>query len=78
MPGRDVTTIKDLIYYQYAEIIARSAFSVSDGTTAKGNFYAFIKQAFHELHKKLLTYLRSSLTYPESAMEKGTHCEMLK
>ena len=29
MPDRDVTTIRDLIYYQYAKIIARSAFSVS-------------------------------------------------
>ena len=28
MPDRDVTTIRDLIYYQYAKIIARSAFSV--------------------------------------------------
>jgi hypothetical protein len=25
MPDRDVSTIKDLIYYQYAKIIARSA-----------------------------------------------------
>jgi len=25
MPNRDVATIKDLIYYQYAKIIARSA-----------------------------------------------------
>jgi hypothetical protein len=25
MPHRDVATIKDLIYYQYAKIIARSA-----------------------------------------------------
>ena len=29
MPDRDVTTIRDLIHYQYAKIIARSAFSVS-------------------------------------------------
>ena len=28
MPDRDVRTIRDLIYYQYAKIIARSAFSV--------------------------------------------------
>ena len=29
MPDRDVTTIRDLIYYQYAKITARSTFSVS-------------------------------------------------
>ena len=32
MPGRDVRTVRDLIYYQCAKIAARSAFSVSDGT----------------------------------------------
>ena len=34
MPDRDVTTIKDLIYYQYAKIIAHSAFAVRDHTPA--------------------------------------------
>ena len=53
MPDRDVTTIKDLIYYQYAKHIARSAFAVPDGATAKGNFYNFIKQTFRELQNKL-------------------------
>jgi hypothetical protein len=31
MPDRDVATIRDLIYYQYAKIIAKSAFAASDG-----------------------------------------------
>ena len=31
MPDRDVATIRDLIYYQYATIIAKSAFAVSNG-----------------------------------------------
>jgi hypothetical protein len=31
MPGRDVATIKDPIYYQYAKIKAKSAFAASDG-----------------------------------------------
>jgi len=31
MPDRDAATIKDLIYYQYATIIAKSAFAASDG-----------------------------------------------
>ena len=31
MPDREVATIRDLIYYQYAKIIAKSAFAASDG-----------------------------------------------
>ena len=49
MPDRDVTTIRDLIYYQYAKIIARSALHAPDGTAAKAN----IKQTFRELRNKL-------------------------
>jgi len=49
MPDRDVRTILDLIYYQYAKIIARSAFGVSDGKEAKRQHYGFIKQTFREL-----------------------------
>jgi hypothetical protein len=35
MPDRDVKTIQDLIYYQYAKIIARRAFGAADGKEAK-------------------------------------------
>jgi len=31
MPDRDVSTIRDLIQYQYATIIAKSAFAASGG-----------------------------------------------
>ena len=31
MPDRDVAFIRDLIHYQYATIIAQSAFAASDG-----------------------------------------------
>ncbi|HEX7535176.1 MAG TPA: hypothetical protein VF343_07950 [Syntrophales bacterium] len=55
LPDRDVRTIKDLIHYQCAKIIARSAFSVPDGTAAKGRHYGFIKQTFRELRNKLFT-----------------------
>ena len=55
MPDRDVRTLKNLIYYQYAKIIARSAFSVSDGTAAKSDHYGFIKQTFRELQNRLFT-----------------------
>jgi hypothetical protein len=51
MPDRDVTTIKDLIYYQYAKIITRSALRAPDGTAAKAN----ITQTFRELQNKLFT-----------------------
>jgi len=49
MPDRDVTTIGDLIYYQYAKIIAKSAFGVPDGREAKGRHYGFVKQTCGEL-----------------------------
>ena len=55
MPDRNVTTIKDLIYCQYAKTTARSALQAPDGTAAKANHYGFIKQAFRELQNKLLT-----------------------
>ena len=60
MPDRDVATIKDLIYYQYADIIAPSALHVPDGTTAKANHYGFVEQTFREPRRKLFTYLRTS------------------
>ena len=55
VPDRDVRTIRDLIHYQYAKITARSAFSVPDGTAAKGSYYGFIKQTFREPQNKLFT-----------------------
>jgi hypothetical protein len=39
MPDRDVKTIRDLIFYQYAKIIARRAFSAQDGKVAKAQSY---------------------------------------
>ena len=72
LPDRDVRTIRDLIRYQYAKIIARSAFSVPDGATTKGNYYGFIKQTFRELHNKLFTYLRTS---PRSHLNAPPVCE---
>ncbi len=49
MPDRDVETIRDLIYYQYAKVIARRAFNASDGKEAKKYSYGFIKNTFREL-----------------------------
>ena len=45
MPDREVHTIRDLIYYQYAKIIAKSAM----GSDAKKSAYGFIKTTFREL-----------------------------
>ena len=49
MPDRDVETIRDLILYQYAKIVARSAFAAADGKEAKEQHYGFIKNTFREL-----------------------------
>ena len=49
MPDRDVKTIRDLIFYQYAKIIARRAFDSADGKEAKKSNYGFIKTTFREL-----------------------------
>jgi len=49
MPDKEVKTIKDLIYYQYAKIIAKSAFLIPDGEKAKKGNYGFIKNKFREL-----------------------------
>lgn len=46
MPDRDVETIRDLVFYQYAKIIARRAFASPDGMEAKKRNYGFIKKPF--------------------------------
>ena len=45
MPARDVRTLRDLIWYQYAKIIARSAL----GSDAKRDHYGFVKQTLRDL-----------------------------
>jgi hypothetical protein len=37
MPDRDVTFIRDLVYHQYATIIAKSALAASDGESSRGD-----------------------------------------
>lgn len=49
MPDREVHTIQELIFYQYAKIIAKSAMMTCDNETAKKNHYGFIKKTFREL-----------------------------
>jgi ribosomal protein S27AE len=49
MPDRDVKTIRDIINYQYAKIIACSAFRCVNGVEAKKWHYGFIKNTFRDL-----------------------------
>ena len=56
MPDRDVKTIQDLIYYQYAKIIARRAFGATDGKEAKVQSYGLIKNKFRELKSGAISW----------------------
>jgi len=49
MPDRDVKTVRDQIYFQYAKIAARSAFNCKDGEEAKKKHYGFIKTMLRDL-----------------------------
>jgi hypothetical protein len=49
MPDRDVHTVKDVIFFQYSKIIARAAFSLSNGREAKKTAYGFIKKTFKDM-----------------------------
>ena len=49
MPDRDVKTLLDQINFQYAKIIACSAFGCANGKEAKKRCYGFIKSTFKDL-----------------------------
>jgi len=64
MPDKDVKTIEDLIYYQYAKIIAKSA---SRDGNAKN--YGFIKRKFLDLKSGKIAWsdiLREDIQFIES------------
>jgi len=44
-----IRTIQDIIFYQYAKIIAKSAFCIKNGREAKKKHFGFIKKTFLEL-----------------------------
>ena len=72
MPDREVKSIKDLIYYQYANIIAKSAL----GADAKAKSYGFIKNTFRRLkndEKKWSEILREDKQLVE-AEKKCVYC----
>ena len=56
MPDREVKTIQDLLYYQYAKVIAKRAFSITDGKDAKNQHYGFIKKTFKELKEGIKSW----------------------
>lgn len=69
MPDKEVKTIQNLIFYQYAKIIAKSAMKTGDNATAKRNHYGFIKKTFRELRdgqKRWSCILREDLQFVES------------
>ena len=49
MPDREVKTIRDLLFYQYAKLVARSAFKLPDGVAVKREHYGFVKTVFRDL-----------------------------
>ena len=68
MPDKEVKTIQDLIFYQYAKIIAKSAMKTGDNETAKKNHYGFIKKTFRELRdgkKSWSAILRKDLQFAD-------------
>ena len=78
MPDRDVQSIRDLIYYQYAKIVARSAFSEADGKSAKAKHYGFIKNTFRNLKtgKKLWSDITREDWQLVEAPEECSYCAL--
>jgi hypothetical protein len=72
MPDRDVQTVRDLIYYQYAKIIARRAFGGSNGKVAKSQHYGFIKKTFCELKTSLKSW--SDITREDWQLVESKKC----
>lgn len=69
MPDRSVKTIQDLIFYQYAKIIAKSAMKTGDNQTAKKEHYGFIKKTFRDLRDGKISWsaiLREDLQFADS------------
>lgn len=76
MPDKDVRTIRDLIYYQYSKLIARSAFKIPDGETAKRKHYGFIKNTFKDMKegKKRWSQITSEDKQLESEDNRCVYC----
>lgn len=77
MPDKEVKTIQDLLYYQYAKIIAKRAFIMPDGKEANRQHYGFIKKTFQELKSGIKSWseiTREDWQFVESE-KKCIYCE---
>ncbi|RMD84789.1 MAG: HNH endonuclease [Lentisphaerae bacterium] len=73
MPDREVESIRDLLYYQYAKIMAKSAFRTDDGQAAKRQHYGFIKETLRALKNGKKTW--SEITREDKQLvEKEKKC----
>lgn len=69
MPDSEVKTIRDLIYFQYAKIIVKSAMRTGDNGTAKSLYYGMIKNKFRDLKSGKISWsaiLREDLQFMEA------------
>lgn len=69
MPDREVKTIRDLIFFQYAKLVARATFGCKDGGEAKKASYGFIKKTFRDFRdnqKKWSDILREDMQFVQS------------
>ena len=48
MPDKEVKSLRDLVMFQYAKLVARAAFGHADGQAAKKADYGFIKKTFRD------------------------------
>jgi len=73
-----VKTIQDIIFYQYAKIIAKSTFKVQNGEEAKKKHFGFIKDKFEALKDGSISW--SDITREDKqlveAEKKCMYCEM--
>ena len=67
MPDRDVKTLRDPIWYQYAKIIARRTLVPN----AKQEHYGFVKQTLRNLQSGKNSGLTSMAYYTAASRAKG-------
>jgi 5-methylcytosine-specific restriction endonuclease McrA len=56
VPDKDVKTIRELIFYQYAKIIAKRALASGNAAEAKRRHYGFIRSTFRDLRDGVKTW----------------------
>jgi 5-methylcytosine-specific restriction endonuclease McrA len=69
MPIRGVDSIEDMIFYQYAKIIVKSAKKFDDGESAKKNDFGLIHNRFKDLKSGKIVWsdiLREDMQFVES------------